>query len=245
MAEQNSHKIGVIKSSSHEILFRTATSGYFKQIWDKIQSDPDNLVPVNEALFKVKSEKFIFVTEYSYLSLLIAGDCELVVGQEIFLPRYLGWITPKHWPYSELFNDRITRLRESGILNMIFNKYTLSHVICEEKSEVIQLGLQSLRGLFTLILFGCFLSFIVLIMENIYAWRRKRKESPQMKKSENENGGNEGNLVPLEPPYWDYIKTNSRWAPVVVRFPSFSPVGQLDLNVSEPQLDQPNMDITE
>ena len=95
LAEQNSHKIGVMKSSSHEILFRTATSGYFKQIWHKIQSDPDNLVSLQQGLAKVRSEKFIFINEYSYLSLLIAGDCGLAAGQEIFLPRYLGWITPK------------------------------------------------------------------------------------------------------------------------------------------------------
>ena len=230
LAEQNSHKIGVIKSSSHEILFRTATSGYFKQIWDKIQSDPDNLVPVNKALFKIKSEKFIFVTEYSYLSLLIAGDCELVIGQEIFLPRYLGWITPKHWPHSELFNDRITRLRESGILDVIFRKYILSHVICEERPESIQLGLQSLGGLFILFWCGCFLAFIVLIMENLYAWRMKRKERVQLTRSENEDSRNS---LPIKPSYWDFVKHKSRWAPSVMKFPSFSPVDELDLKVSE------------
>ena len=32
LAEQDTHKVGVLKSSSHEILFRTATSGYFRQI---------------------------------------------------------------------------------------------------------------------------------------------------------------------------------------------------------------------
>ena len=174
LAEQNTYEIGVIKSSSHEILFRTATSGYFKQIWDKIQSDPGNLVSLYEGLTRVRNEEFIFVTEHFYLQLLLSGDCDLVLGQETFLPRYLGWITPKGWPFSEIFNDKITRLRESGILNVIFNRYSKYHLVCENKPEAIQLGLQSLRGLFTLLFTGCVVGFVVLIIENIFAFRINR-----------------------------------------------------------------------
>ena len=183
LAEQKTHQVGLTESSSHEILFRNATSGYFKQIWDKIQSDPDNLVSVNQALVKVRNEKFIFITEHSYLLLLLSGDCNFVLGEEIFLTRYLGWITPKNWPHAKLFNEKLTILRESGILNSIFNKYTLSHLACGKKPGAIQLGLQSLRGVFTLLLVGCLTGLIVLSLENIHSYRMKRKQNNQLRTS--------------------------------------------------------------
>ena len=47
-----------MKSSSHEIIFKTATSGYFKKVWDKISSYPENLVSHVEGISRVKKEDF-------------------------------------------------------------------------------------------------------------------------------------------------------------------------------------------
>ena len=170
LAEQNTHKIGVVKSSSHEILFRTATSGYFKKIWGKMHSDPNNIVPFVQALSKVKNEKFIFILEEILIDFLLKTDCSLVRGKESFLPRYLGLITPKNWPYTELFNDKIVRLRENGILDVILKRYKLYLGSCVKETEAAQLGLQSLRGVFTFLTIGCLSGCFVLHIE------RKQKQ---------------------------------------------------------------------
>ena len=184
LAEQTSHKIGVIKSASNEILFRSATSGYFKQIWGNIQSDPDNLVSLQQGLSKVRNEKFIFITEHVFLLLPLSSDCDLVMGYETFLPRYLGLITPKNWPYADIVNDRIVRFRESGILNVIFDRHALSYLTCETKPVAIQLELQSLRGVFTVLLVGCVTGFIMLTAENVHAYRMKRQKECQLRNYE-------------------------------------------------------------
>ena len=180
VAEQNSHKIRVIKSASNEIIFRSATSGYFKQIWDNIQGDPDNLVSLQKGLSKARSEKFIFITEhFFFFLLLLSSDCDLVMGHETFLPRYLGLITPKTWPYADIINDRIVRFRESGILNAIFNRHALSYLTCATKPVALQLRLQSLRGVFTVLLVGCVIRCIALTAENAHAYRIKRQKEHQ------------------------------------------------------------------
>ena len=165
LAEQDTHKVGVLKSSSHEILFRTATSGYFKQIWDKIQSDPGNLVEGLDGAAKARNEKFIYVTEDFIVTLLTSANCDLVRGEETFLPRYLGPITPKNWPFTQIFNDNIARLKESGILDLWIEKYITSRNSCREERTAIQLGLESFKGVFSFLAAGCFVASVVFVVE--------------------------------------------------------------------------------
>ena len=165
LAEHDTHKVGVLKSSSHEILFRTANSGYFKEIWNKIQSDPRNLVVgIEDGIVKAKRENFIYVTEDFVAKLFISLDCDLVQGKETFLPRYLGPITPKNWPFTQIFNDNIIRLRESGILDQLLKKYFVSG-LCFKAKSAIQLGLGSFKGVFTFWGGGCSVASVVLLLE--------------------------------------------------------------------------------
>ena len=165
LAEQETHKVGVLKSSSHEILFRTATSGYFRQIWNKIQSDPGNLVEGLDGASKARNEKFIYVTEDFIVTLLTSSNCDLVRGEETFLPRYLGPITSKNWPFTKIFNDKIAHLRESGVLDLLMKKYITSRNSCGEDRSAIQLGLGSFKGVFTFLAGGCFVGSVVFIIE--------------------------------------------------------------------------------
>ena len=165
LAEQDTHKVGVLKSSSHEILFRTATSGHFKQIWDKIHSDPGNLVGIEDGALKARNEKFIYVTEDFIVTLLTSANCDLVRGEETFLPRYLGPITPKNWPFTQIFNDNIARLKESGILDLWIKKYVTSTNFCGEERRGIELGLESFKGVFAFLAVGCFVASVVFVIE--------------------------------------------------------------------------------
>ena len=174
LAEQETHKVGILKFSSHEILFRTAKSGYFRVIWNKIQSNPGNLVVgIEDGIVKVKNENFIYVTEDLVVKLLVSNDCELVRGQEIFLPRYLGPIARKNWPFTTLFNKYIVRLREAGVLDHLLKKY-FTNRSCWKDNSAIQLGLGSFKAVFTFWGGGCFLASVVLLLEKCCC-RQKRK----------------------------------------------------------------------
>ena len=61
-----------MKSSSHELIFRNATSGYFKQVWNKINSDPFNLVSPMDGFVKVKEEDFIYINERTFLEIYLS-----------------------------------------------------------------------------------------------------------------------------------------------------------------------------
>ena len=150
-----------MKSSSHELIFRNATSGYFKQVWDEINSDPFNLVSSMDGFVKVKEEDFIYINERTFLKIYLSDQCGLVMGKEFILPTYTGWIMPKNWPYAHAFNAKIVILRESGILDMIFHKNTLPSVSCKKPSGAVQLGMSSLRGIFALLTIGCVSGLLV------------------------------------------------------------------------------------
>ena len=122
LAEQHTHKIGLMKGSSHEILFRTSNSQHLKKIWQKIKSDPDSLIETKDMPTKgfqrVKTEDFVLIVEDLVMLFELGNDCTLVLAKERFFPRYISFITPKNWIYAGEVNDKIFRLRESGILDL-------------------------------------------------------------------------------------------------------------------------------
>ena len=104
-----------------------------------------------------------------YLHVLIYFQLEMVV--QIGMPPK-SYAVKKNFPYARFLNYEITKLRESGMIDVILARNQFRPPQCQdqesEETNQEKMSLQKVILPFTLILIGMTLACIILSIENIY-----------------------------------------------------------------------------
>ena len=86
-------------------IFKTAEYGLYKDINSKIQSDPSNVVQNgDEGFTKVRTEKYAFMDDVTYLAMNASDNCNLALIKDRFYKTGLGIAVPEGWPYKKYFD---------------------------------------------------------------------------------------------------------------------------------------------
>ena len=77
----------------------------YSDIWSGIKSDPGNIVKTgDEGFTKVRTEKYAFIGDMTFLSANATDDCNLTFIKETFYKVGFGFAMPEGWPYKKYFD---------------------------------------------------------------------------------------------------------------------------------------------
>ncbi|XP_068215576.1 uncharacterized protein [Palaemon carinicauda] len=118
-AAEDGFTIGVIRDSTNEYIFKEASDGLYKQIWDLFNHEDRSqsfLEDVLTGVQKVLKEKFVFIgpdIEFIILAETFGGR-KFHYGHQCFYPQGAAFPVPPGAPYLQLFNKITLRLVEGG-----------------------------------------------------------------------------------------------------------------------------------
>ncbi|XP_066946009.1 glutamate receptor ionotropic, delta-1-like [Macrobrachium rosenbergii] len=118
-AVKDGFTVGVIRDSTNEYIFKEATDGIYKQIWDLFNHDDRSqsfLEDVLTGVKKVLQEKFVFICpdiEFIILAETFGGR-KFHYGHQCFYPQGAAFPVPPGAPYLQIFSKITLGLVEGG-----------------------------------------------------------------------------------------------------------------------------------
>ena len=78
----------------------------YQRLYKGIMSDPRNIADTAaEALDRVKTDKFGYISETTALKLKIFNNCQLALIKERFLTIRHAFVVSEGWPYKKYFDE--------------------------------------------------------------------------------------------------------------------------------------------
>ena len=75
-------------------------------MYQGVLSDPENLLPNGDVgMHKVRTEKFAYISDATYLTMRALDDCSLKLIKQKFYKTGFALAVPERWPYTKDFND--------------------------------------------------------------------------------------------------------------------------------------------
>ncbi|XP_071095289.1 glutamate receptor ionotropic, kainate 2-like [Haliotis cracherodii] len=146
------------------------------RIWAKIAAnDPVFLASNVESHFKrVRSEKYALVEHASITNRLMAEDCQLEILGESVLWLQLAFGLPQRSPLRADFENVMSHLTASGILDVIWAKWTVKRNLthCPQERILKSITVNQMGGGFIVVCAGTVLSIIVLCLEKLIHLRQ-------------------------------------------------------------------------
>ncbi|XP_066976065.1 glutamate receptor ionotropic, delta-2-like [Macrobrachium rosenbergii] len=171
----------VVRGTSNEFIFRDATSGIYKQLWDVFDPKDRYVYSWDEGIDKVIAGKYVFAN--AYLGAVIRakrrGLHKYHFAKNTFYPQSYGMACAHGAPYKTLFDTLLIRLTSAGLVQ----KWTKDEVNkvksadSDSSSDPGAITLIQLQAAFFILFIGYFLAAIVLVVEGIVGVCSKSKTS--------------------------------------------------------------------
>lgn len=170
LVDDPSYHLGIQKSSSYESYFSSASSDSIrgKIYQDFISARPNNYVKNNEEGFNrvLDDPKYIYLVKKStYINSKYV--CQIEQSPRIVYKLQKGFIFRKGSPYKDLFNYKIGKLIEIGVIDKLTKKYVKTVDFSDCVSEVPVLGYPKLFTAFGVLVAGVVVCFGILVGEII------------------------------------------------------------------------------
>ncbi|XP_042884156.1 glutamate receptor ionotropic, delta-1-like [Penaeus japonicus] len=107
-----------IHDTSNVHILKEATSGIYKEIWDRFQPDVGYVFSANEGVEKVLTGKFGFINAWlaSEIRISTRGKHKYHMARHTYYPQRYGIALNSGAPYLAMFNRKLTQLFESGLI---------------------------------------------------------------------------------------------------------------------------------
>ncbi|XP_042884676.1 glutamate receptor ionotropic, delta-2-like [Penaeus japonicus] len=174
-AHDNGFVIGTTRESSFEEVFKSASSGIYREVWELFDHEdrPKSFLPSpGSGIRKVLEDKFVFINAElnSKLKATQLGFHEFYIARETFMPQGYGIACSSGSPLRDIFSKALTSMTEAGLVY----KWAKDEVATvAQKSATssekgpIAINLQHLQAAFFLVVLGYGLATIALIGEII------------------------------------------------------------------------------
>ncbi|XP_068247831.1 glutamate receptor ionotropic, delta-2-like [Palaemon carinicauda] len=176
----------ILQASQSEYLFRDATSGIYKEIWDLFNKD-HYVTSTDEGVAEVLTGKFAFVEGMLSCKIRASkiGRNKFHVARQGFYPQGYGMALNSGAPYMRVFEKTLMQLMEGGLIA----KWTRDEVISVKGSATSEgnsenrgpgaFTLEHLQAAFFILGLGTTLSSLVLLAERwVFYPRRKSSKGP-------------------------------------------------------------------
>ncbi|XP_061175638.1 glutamate receptor ionotropic, kainate 2-like [Saccostrea echinata] len=188
LASQTIYKPLIVQETNHHAMFKEATEGLYKSIWN-MMSDMPKIKTVEEGYELVKTGQYALLWDHSQFQYFIHNDCgSLEIAQESFNKISLSFIIPENAPFKKVFDDHMLRMLEGGIIAKFRAKWWRKDKCISITKKATTLKMDSLSGIFVLyaaILGLVAITFTCEVIRVYRKWKQGTKVDNDMELSKN------------------------------------------------------------
>ena len=188
LVQQTEVKYGTVNDSSIIDFLKSSKLSVHQRMYDYMMSVDDSLVDTAEdAIRRVQNPSaydYIFIWDQPILDYVASHQpCVSHVIGRTFNQQAYGLGMPKGMPYADDFSQAILKMRESGIYESFSRKWLRAGfcdapVTSSSVTDVEEIRIKDLQGVFVILTFAVGISVLVSIMERVW-WRlRGHRKAP-------------------------------------------------------------------
>ena len=166
LLDQDNYKWGVIGSRHPETLLKTHQDSRYSRLVDEGVA----LANLTHALDTLRDGSFVFIDEGPVLAHNLISDCDVFSVGEEFQSFEYAFGLPKDSPYKSLIDSYLLKFREEGFIDILWKKWSSGNSVCSQSGigKKVTLDLNTLAGVFYLLLSGVGISFLLFSVEFVY-----------------------------------------------------------------------------
>ncbi|SPP86017.1 glutamate receptor ionotropic, kainate 2 [Drosophila guanche] len=175
LVDQNKVQFGTIRGGATSVYFSESNDTENRMAWNKMLSfKPDAFTKNNEeGVDRVKLSRgtYAFLMETTNLQYYVQRNCELTQIGESFGEKHYGIAVPLNANFRSNLSVGILKLSEQGVLYNLRNKWFNSNEsTCVEDSTIDdgQFDMDSVGGLFVMLVVGLIIAFLIGIAEFLW-----------------------------------------------------------------------------
>ncbi|KAL5269274.1 hypothetical protein ACHWQZ_G002927 [Mnemiopsis leidyi] len=170
LLDQDKYKWGVIGSRHPETLLKTHRDSRYSRLVD----EGVELKDLNHAIETLRGGLFVFIDEGPVLAHNLISDCDVFSVGEEFQSFEYAFGLPKDSPYKSLIDSHLLKFREEGFIDILWEKWSSGNSVCSQSGigKKVTLDMNTLAGVFYLLLSGVGISFVLFLVEFVYVTAR-------------------------------------------------------------------------
>ncbi|XP_054031724.1 probable glutamate receptor [Dryobates pubescens] len=182
LVKQRKLEFGTLEGSSTFYYFKNSKNPIHQMIYEYMDKRRDHVLvkTYQEAVQRVMESDYAFIGESISQDLAAARHCNLIRAPEVIGARGFGIATTQASPWTKKLSVAVLKLRESGDLDYLRNKWWESSCLHRSRDSWSPLQPQALGGLFLTLGMGLALGVIAALVE---LSNKSRNTAGHLKKS--------------------------------------------------------------
>ncbi|XP_010022566.1 PREDICTED: probable glutamate receptor [Nestor notabilis] len=167
LVKQRKLEFGTLEGSSTFYFFKNSKNPIHQMIYEYMDKRRDHVLvkTYQEAVQRVMETNYAFIGESISQDLAAARHCNLIRAPEVIGARGFGIATTQASPWTKQLSVAVLKLRESGDLDYLRNKWWESSCLHRSRERWGPLQPQALGGLFLTLAIGLALGVIAAVAE--------------------------------------------------------------------------------
>ena len=182
LAEQSEIAYGTLEAGSTMTFFRDSKIETYQKMWRFMESRKPSVFvkSYEEGIKRVLEGNYAFLMESTMLDYVVQQNCNLTQIGGLLDSKGYGVATPIGSPWRDKISLAILEMQEKGIIQVYYNKWwrgTQGGDACQREmkskldSKASALGVDSIGGVFVVLLVGLAIAILVSILE--FCWNAK------------------------------------------------------------------------
>ncbi|XP_033250265.1 glutamate receptor ionotropic, kainate 2 isoform X2 [Drosophila miranda] len=173
LATQTEISYGTLESGSTMTFFRDSMIETYKKMWRSMDNKKQSAFTTTyeDGIRRVNQGNYAFLMESTMLDYIVQRDCNLTQIGGLLDTKGYGIATPKGSPWRDKISLAILELQEKGDIQMLYDKWwkntdeTCTRRSTSKQSKANALGLESIGGVFVVLMAGIIVAVIVAFFE--------------------------------------------------------------------------------
>ncbi|KMZ07266.1 uncharacterized protein Dsimw501_GD24375 [Drosophila simulans] len=225
LASQTEISYGTLDSGSTMTFFRDSVIETYKKIWRSMDNKKPSAFTTTyeDGIKRVNQGNYAFLMESTMLDYIVQRDCNLTQIGGLLDTKGYGIATPKGSPWRDKISLAILELQERGDIQMLYDKWwkntdeTCTRKNTSKQSKANSLGLESIGGVFVVLIAGIIVAAVVAFFEFWYNFRYNHKATTSqsvVNTKYNQDGilESDRNYTPPDRSFWIEISEELRYA---------------------------------
>ncbi|XP_034139434.1 glutamate receptor ionotropic, kainate 2 isoform X3 [Drosophila guanche] len=186
LATQTEISYGTLESGSTMTFFRDSMIETYKKMWRSMDNKKPSAFTTTyeDGIRRVNQGNYAFLMESTMLDYIVQRDCNLTQIGGLLDTKGYGIATPKGSPWRDKISLAILELQEKGDIQLLYDKWwkntdeTCTRRSTSKQSKANALGLESIGGVFVVLIAGILVAVIVAFFEFWFNFKYNKKSKP-------------------------------------------------------------------
>ncbi|KAH8292604.1 hypothetical protein KR054_005529, partial [Drosophila jambulina] len=186
LASQTEISYGTLDSGSTMTFFRDSMIETYKKMWRSMDNKKPSAFTstYEDGIRRVNQGNYAYLMESTMLDYIVQRDCNLTQIGGLLDTKGYGIATPKGSPWRDKISLAILELQEKGDIQMLYDKWwkntdeTCTRKSPSKQSKANALGLESIGGVFVVLIAGILVAVVVALFEFWFNFRYNHKSKP-------------------------------------------------------------------